>query len=273
MSDLDTKKAELAGVIEVAIQEDADIVRYTDEREYSHSFSLKRLNLTDEQLSEMVERLDADKRVRTHVEALLTHRWTNGSESGYEEISDFHFIEVSREQIGKLDLLSIDAEYGAYWELIPPGSPGYLSDYSDPKGLVISIADLDPADVLLALYNAARPRGMGFLVYDPEPLSREEANKLLQEKQYFDYVKGRVMKVRFGNGAVEAKWYDHANGPGTAQQVIRELRRTKQPTSPVIREIHEFGKLEAAGDAHEYMGEELRPAIDKALHSQRRSAS
>jgi hypothetical protein len=43
----------------------------------------------------------------------------------------------------------------------------------------ISIAGLDKADVLVALYNRARPQGMGFLHYTPDPLSKEEAENHL----------------------------------------------------------------------------------------------
>jgi hypothetical protein len=140
------------------------------------------------------------------------------------------------------------------------------TEYSDPRDSIVSIAGLDPADVLAALYNASHPLGMGFLQYDPEAMSNEEATQLLKQTRSFDYLKGRVMKVSFGSDALEAKWYDRHNGQGTAQRVIDELRRTKRTTSPVIQEIHEFGKLEAAGDAHESMAKELRPAIEKALH-------
>lgn len=40
---------------------------------------------------------------------------------------------------------------------------------------MIDISGLDKADVLVTLYESARPQGMGFLVYDSDPMSRETA--------------------------------------------------------------------------------------------------
>ena len=40
---------------------------------------------------------------------------------------------------------------------------------------MIDISGLDKADVLAALYNAAQPRGLGHLQFDPEPMTREKA--------------------------------------------------------------------------------------------------
>ena len=61
----------------------------------------------------------------------------------------------------------------------------------------IDISKLDKAEVLAALYNASKQQGMGFL--NPrgrEPLSKAEASELLKERTYFEYLAGRVMKVR-----------------------------------------------------------------------------
>lgn len=43
----------------------------------------------------------------------------------------------------------------------------------------ISLAGLDKAAVLAALYNASRPQGMGFMHYDPTPMTVKEASKIL----------------------------------------------------------------------------------------------
>ena len=40
---------------------------------------------------------------------------------------------------------------------------------------MISIEGLDKSKVLAALYNASRPQGMGFMQYDPNPMTEEEA--------------------------------------------------------------------------------------------------
>ncbi len=60
----------------------------------------------------------------------------------------------------------------------------------------VLIQGLDKAAVLAALYNNARAQGMGFLHYDAAPMTVEEARGYLNGGQtYFDYLKGRVMKV------------------------------------------------------------------------------
>ena len=53
----------------------------------------------------------------------------------------------------------------------------------------MNIQGLDKAAVLAALYNRARPQGMGFLHYDPKPMTVEEAQKIIWGGDgYFDYL-------------------------------------------------------------------------------------
>ena len=59
----------------------------------------------------------------------------------------------------------------------------------------ISIVGLDKAVVLAALYNASRPQGMGFMHYNPTPMTADQAKELLNQTTYFDYLQGRVMKL------------------------------------------------------------------------------
>lgn len=90
---------------------------------------------------------------------------------------------------------------------------------------MISIAGLSKAEVLAALYNRAQPLGMGFLHYDPKPMSIEEATEILKSSEYFDYLKGRVMKVSLKNSTVDERLYDRDNGQGAFAEVITALRR------------------------------------------------
>jgi len=46
----------------------------------------------------------------------------------------------------------------------------------------IDISSLDKAEVLRRLYNRAKPLGMGFLHYTPEPMTLVEARALLAER-------------------------------------------------------------------------------------------
>src|SRR5438105_3753792 len=93
----------------------------------------------------------------------------------------------------------------------------------------IDISKFDKADVLAALYNNSKPQGMGFLHFDPTPMSRDEAARLLngEDKQnhtsgyhcstYFDYLKGRVMKVDLSGDQLDPRLYDRDNGKGAAE--------------------------------------------------------
>ena len=88
----------------------------------------------------------------------------------------------------------------------------------------INISGLSKADVLRALYNNAKTQGMGIIHYTPEDMSREEAQAHLDDgRTYFDYVKGRVMKVDLGGDSLGVVLYDRDNGPGAAQKALAEL--------------------------------------------------
>ena len=94
----------------------------------------------------------------------------------------------------------------------------------------VNIAGLDRAEIIAALYNASQPLGMGFLHYDPAPMTRDEAQAYLDkmgERPYFDYLKGRVMKVGSDPGSDEmyVALYDRDNGRGAAERAIDSLRK------------------------------------------------
>lgn len=67
---------------------------------------------------------------------------------------------------------------------------------------------------LAALYNASQPLGMGILHFTPEEMTADEAADLLSQTQYFDYLKGRVMKIQFTTDGLYLGLYDRDNGPG-----------------------------------------------------------
>lgn len=95
----------------------------------------------------------------------------------------------------------------------------------------IWIGDLDKAEVLAALYNRARPQGMGFLHYTPEDMTPEDAQGILSDGPwtYFDYLKGRVMKVDLGEDQLRTTLYNQDNGPMAAEQVIATIREKMNP--------------------------------------------
>lgn len=91
----------------------------------------------------------------------------------------------------------------------------------------VDISGLDKAAVLMALYDDAQTQGMGKLHYTPDPLSNAEAQKLLDdlgERKYFDYLRGRVMKVELSGDSFDPGLYDRDNGNGAAEAALRKLR-------------------------------------------------
>lgn len=88
----------------------------------------------------------------------------------------------------------------------------------------IDISLMDKADVLAALYNESQPLGLGRLHYTPELMTKEEAENLLKKSQYFDYLKGRIMKINLDNddGMLFTGLYDRDNGPGAAEAALRK---------------------------------------------------
>lgn len=90
---------------------------------------------------------------------------------------------------------------------------------------MIDITGINKAEVLAALYNNSKPQGLGFFNFTQEDMTVCEAQKLLEETTYFDYIKGRVMKVDLRSDTeFEEYLYDRDNGPGAAERVIVALR-------------------------------------------------
>lgn len=123
--------------------------------------------------------------------------------------------------------------------------------------MTVNIEGLNRADVLVALYNASRPQGMGFLHYNPTPMQRNEAEQLLTECDSFDYLKGRVMKLRLkvGENAFEERGYDRDNGAGAAQKVINALRAGNQSA---IKQQHKENVQQSAALTLNRVNEETR---------------
>jgi hypothetical protein len=80
------------------------------------------------------------------------------------------------------------------------------------------------AATLAALYNRSRPLGMGFMHFTPDPMTEAEAAQLLEKHKYFDYLKGRVMKVDLSGDEFNPALYDRDNGTGAAERAVAEIR-------------------------------------------------
>lgn len=89
----------------------------------------------------------------------------------------------------------------------------------------ISIKGLSKAKLLAGLYNKSRPLGMGFMHFTPGDMTETQAQELIDDNPegYFDYVQGRVMKVRLEGDEFDPERYDRDNGNGAAAAVIATL--------------------------------------------------
>jgi hypothetical protein len=91
------------------------------------------------------------------------------------------------------------------------------------KQMKLDISTLNQAEVLAALYNASKVQGMGFLQAREGLMTTEEAQALLNETNYFDYVYGKVMKLDFSRYPLCVRLYDRDNGEGAAMRALQPL--------------------------------------------------
>lgn len=86
---------------------------------------------------------------------------------------------------------------------------------------MIDISHMNKAAVLAALYNASKPQGLGILHFTPDNMTIQEATELLTQTNYFDYLKGRVMKIALDGDTLDPRLYDRDNGDGAAMKALR----------------------------------------------------
>ena len=85
----------------------------------------------------------------------------------------------------------------------------------------IDISRMDKAAVLCALYNGGRIQGLGALHYVKGGLPIDEARDLLTKETYFDYLKGRVLKVDLSGNVLDTRLFDRDNGLGAAEFALQ----------------------------------------------------
>ena len=91
---------------------------------------------------------------------------------------------------------------------------------------IVDISHKEKAAVFAALYNAARPLQLGYFNYTPDPMTIEEARKIIEELYplvFFDYFRGRVMKVCLMEDTVDTRLFDVNNGFGAGEQAIASV--------------------------------------------------
>ena len=156
----------------------------------------------------------------------------------------------------------------------------------------MNIEGLNRAEVLAALYNRSKPQGMGFMHYNPEPMTTEQAQAILDGGQtYFDYLSGRVMKIDLSGDEVGTWGYNRDNGENAAEKAIAELTSTGDVNSPAVQEAHKTHTLASAGVTKANLGEEttteggvirlglsdmaerLQPKVDSVIDSEEHEPS
>jgi len=94
----------------------------------------------------------------------------------------------------------------------------------------MDISMYNKAEVLAALFNGAR-HGQSLAALaaaaQPEKMTLQEANELLQKGHYFDYVRGRSMKINLGGDGKKFKTmlYNRDNGIHAAECIISALEK------------------------------------------------
>ena len=82
------------------------------------------------------------------------------------------------------------------------------------------------SDLLVTLYNSSYPCGMGFLQSDDKLMTIEQADELLKNQDYFDYLKGKAMKLSFSNfPIIDFERFDSRNGKGAFMECINKIAK------------------------------------------------
>lgn len=112
---------------------------------------------------------------------------------------------------------------------------------------VCDITGLDKAEVLRALFRAAKPKGIGCLLYNPEDeLTDEVVNWILNEcGGWADYVNGRAIKVNILSHHLCVVNYNEYNGFNRAQEVLAPLmaRRNQRVIGNGCQQVSQHERL------------------------------
>lgn len=88
----------------------------------------------------------------------------------------------------------------------------------------MNISGMNKAKVLAALYNNAKPQGMGHIHFDAAHMTEQEAQGFLDLGQtYFDYLQGRVMKIKLSGDDLDTTLYNRDNGENAAEFALGTL--------------------------------------------------
>ncbi len=107
---------------------------------------------------------------------------------------------------------------------------------------MIDTSGIETWRIVQALYNRAKPLGLGYLQFEPGGLSDDDAkafvkdaedrwNALPEERRkgdnhygYIDYMRGRVVKTNPFSNPIDPRLFDRDNGQGACAEAIDKLR-------------------------------------------------
>lgn len=93
----------------------------------------------------------------------------------------------------------------------------------------MNVTGISKPALLAALFNASKQQGLGFLdAQGAQPMTEADAAQVLAQQRgmYFDYLRGRVMKIEISGDEVGVALYDRDNGEGAAERAVQHLRAT-----------------------------------------------
>lgn len=89
----------------------------------------------------------------------------------------------------------------------------------------INISGLPKGKVLAAPYNNQKVQGMGVFQAVEGQMTEQEADELLKQTTYFDYLHGKVMKINLSkDDEFDGRLYDRDLGEGAAERVVNSIR-------------------------------------------------
>lgn len=90
----------------------------------------------------------------------------------------------------------------------------------------MNISKYDKAEILAALFNVAKPLGLGVFHFRPAPMTKEIAKEILKGGSDFDYIQGRVMKINLSGNELDTRLYNRDNGKDAAETIIATLEKS-----------------------------------------------
>jgi len=86
------------------------------------------------------------------------------------------------------------------------------------------ISDIDKYELVRALFEDARPQGMGYLQQSNDRLSDFDILQIEAKGWYVDYVHGRSMKIDISGPTFDTWLYNRDNGSNRAEEIVKKLR-------------------------------------------------